>query len=74
MNRTLQAVKEFLRPTSVRHHSLPPLEAGLRPNSRLDAAVPLTPPGDYEVDDVLPVSADRWWFSAGTGVFAWEKG
>ncbi|MCA1846018.1 MAG: SMP-30/gluconolactonase/LRE family protein, partial [Actinobacteria bacterium] len=40
----------------------------------LDAAVPLTPPGDYEVDDVLPVSADRWWFSAGTGVFAWEKG
>lgn len=74
MNRTVRAVKEFLRPASVSHHSLPPLEAGLRPNSRLDDARPLTPPGDYQVDDVLAASADRLWFSAGTALLVWEKG
>jgi hypothetical protein len=74
VNRTLQSVKEFLRPASVKHHSLPPLEAGLRPNSRLDDAVPLTPPGDHEVDDVVAASPDRVWFTAGTAVLVWEKG
>jgi hypothetical protein len=74
VNRTLQAVKEFLHPASVRHHSLPPLEAGLRPNSLLDDATQLTPPGEYEVDDVLATSADRLWFTAGTALLVWEKG
>jgi hypothetical protein len=74
VNRTLRAVKEFLRPASVSHHSLPPLEAGLRPNSRLDDARPLTPSGEYQADDVLAASGDQLWFSAGTGLLLWEKG
>jgi hypothetical protein len=67
-------VKEFLRPASVKHHSLPPLEAGLRPNSRLEQAVPLTPPGDYEPDDVCTLESGGLRFTAGTAVFAWEAG
>jgi hypothetical protein len=74
VNRTLRAAKEFLRPASVSHHSLPPLEAGLRPNSRLEEAQPLTPPGELEVDDVLAVSPDRFWLTAGTWLHSWEKG
>jgi hypothetical protein len=74
VNRALQGVKEFLRPTSVKHHSLPPLEAGLRPNSRLEQAVPLTPPGDYEPDDVCVLENGGLRFTAGTAVMAWESG
>ena len=36
MSRTASAVREFLSPGSIRRASIPPLEAGLRPNSRLD--------------------------------------
>jgi hypothetical protein len=36
MSRTSSAIREFLSPGSIRRASIPPLEAGLRPNSRLD--------------------------------------
>lgn len=74
MSRALQAVKEFVRPSSVHHRSLPPLEAGLRPNSRLDGAVPLTPAGEHEPDDVVMVGPGRMRFTAGTALLAWDEG
>lgn len=74
MNRLLRGVKEFISPASVKHHSLPPLEAGLRPNSRLEAAVALTPPGEYEPDDVCVLPSGGIRFTAGSKVLAWESG
>jgi len=74
VNRVMRGVKEFLRPASVKHHSLPPLEAGLRPNSRLEEAVTLTKPGDYEPDDVCVLESGGIRFTAGNAVYAWESG
>jgi hypothetical protein len=54
MTRSSTAIREFLRPGSIRRPSLPPLEAGLRPNSRLDEAVVVIREDDVEVDDLAP--------------------
>jgi hypothetical protein len=48
-------VKELINPGWVRHPSVPPLEAGLRPNDKLDEASVIA--GDFEVDDLV-VSAE----------------
>jgi hypothetical protein len=52
MTRSSVAIREFFRPGSIRRPSLPPLEAGLRPNSRLDEAVVVLREDDVEVDDL----------------------
>jgi hypothetical protein len=55
MTRTTTAIREFLRPGSIRRPSLAPLEAGLRPNSRLDEASVVLQEDGIEADDVV------WW-------------
>ena len=60
-----RAVREFIAPGSVRHTSIPPLEAGLRPNSRLDEATPILSSPDAELDDIV-VARERIFVSRGT--------
>ncbi|TSD94096.1 hypothetical protein FOS14_21455 [Skermania sp. ID1734] len=69
MNRTLTAVKEFLIPSLGRHRTVPPMEAGMRPNSRLDAAELLLPAGEYEPEDVALTDSGALVFSSGKSVF-----
>lgn len=51
MSSLLTTVKEFINPNWVRHSSVPPLEAGLRPNDRLDCADVVAP--GFEADDLV---------------------
>lgn len=50
MSGRLQTVKELINPGWVRHPSVPPLEAGLRPNDKLDGGEVLL--RDFEADDL----------------------
>jgi hypothetical protein len=52
MSRKRQLFLEWLMPGRVRSSAIPPLEAGMRPNSRLDSATRLAELPPYEVDDV----------------------
>lgn len=70
MNRFLTGVKEWISPDSVAHSSVPPMDAGLRPNSLLDKASDLLVAGEHEPDDVTTLSSGRVWFSSGCSV--WE--
>lgn len=71
MNRALRGVKEWINPSWARHRSIPPFEAGLRPNRLLDEASVLLPEGStIEPDDVAFLSSGDLVFSSGTGVFA----
>ena len=54
----LGTVREIVRPGSVRHRSLRPMEAGLRPDSRLDDALLLTEPGVFEPECLAVVGSD----------------
>jgi hypothetical protein len=65
MNRSLRTLRELLAPGSVRHSSLPPMEAGLRPNSDLDHAEVLVKDDVMEPEDVLFGHDGRVRFSAG---------
>jgi hypothetical protein len=66
----LSSVKEWLSPASVVHRSVPPMDAGLRPNNVLDEATTLTAPGEHEPDDVVLVSSRELWFSSGSAVWS----
>ncbi|MPZ62172.1 MAG: hypothetical protein GEU93_12930 [Propionibacteriales bacterium] len=68
MNRTLTAIKEWINPNWATHMSIPPMERGLRPNSRLDHAHALLTPGDYEPEDLLVLDSGAIWFSSGTAI------
>lgn len=65
MNRSLRTLRELLAPGSVRHSSLPPMEAGLRPNSDLDRADVLLQDEALEPEDVLVGADGRIRFSSG---------
>lgn len=68
MNRTLTAIKEWINPNWARHLSIPRMERGLRPNSRLDRADAMLTPGDYEPDDLVVHDSGTVWFSSGTAI------
>ncbi|MCP2288827.1 hypothetical protein ACFYT3_05770 [Nocardia amikacinitolerans] len=74
MNRALATLKEWINPDWARHRSVPPFEAGLRPNRRLDEAEPLLPHGEHEPDDVLVRPGGEIVFSSGNTVFALDGG
>jgi hypothetical protein len=74
MNRTLTAIKEWLNPNWAHHQSVPPLEGGLRPNTRLDEADVLVEPGDDEPDDVLLRASGAVWFTSGPALWQVENG
>jgi len=63
-----ETLRELVRPGSVRRRSLRPMEAGLRPDSRLDDAVLLTEPGAFEPECVA-VLGDDIVFGHGSAVF-----
>jgi hypothetical protein len=68
VNRTLAAIKEWVNPNWGTHTSIPPMERGLRPNSRLDSAQVLLDPGVYEPDDLVLLDSGAIWFSSGAAV------
>lgn len=74
MNRTVAAIKEWVNPNWGTHVSIPPMERGLRPNSRLDSADVLLDPGDFEPDDLLVRESGGIWFSSGTAVHELKDG
>nr|MCW2728222.1 hypothetical protein [Aeromicrobium sp.] len=65
MSRLWGTLAELISPGTVRHQSVAPLEAGLRPNSALDAASVLLDGAEY--DDLVPIGDDIV-VSAGTTV------
>lgn len=69
MNRTLSTLKEWLNPDWARHRTIPPFEAGLRPNRRLDDSSTLLAHGAYEPDDLLVRDSGDIVFSSGDTVF-----
>ncbi len=64
----LETLRELVRPGSIRYRSLPPMEAGLRPDSRLDDAVLLTEPGGFEPECVAVLGEDVY-FSHGSALY-----
>jgi hypothetical protein len=66
-------VRELVSPGSVRHRSLRPMEAGLRPDSRLDDAVLLTEPGAFEPECVAVLGGSVV-FSQGSAVHRLDPG
>lgn len=70
MNRALRGIKEWINPSWARHRSIPPFEAGLRPNRLLDESSVLLPPDPtIEPDDVAFLPSGDLVFSSGTRVF-----
>jgi hypothetical protein len=72
MSRLVTSVKEWINPGWVVHGSVPPMDAGLRPNSVLDDATELLAVGEHEPDDVVALSPDLLWFSSGNAVWKLE--
>ena len=70
MSPALLGLREWISPSSVRRPSVPPMDAGLRPNDLLDKARELTPAGQHEADDVAVLPDGRVWFSAGSSVWS----
>ncbi|RDI55964.1 hypothetical protein [Nocardia mexicana] len=69
MNRTARTVAEWINPAWGRHRTVPPMDAGLRPNRRLDEAADLLPTGAYEPDDVIVTDSGAVLFSSSSAVF-----
>lgn len=61
-----QTLLELVNPNWVRHSTVPPLEAGLRPNTLLDTADPLLP--GFEADDAVVLADGSVAFSSGSEV------
>jgi hypothetical protein len=74
MNRTISALKEWLNPDWARHRAVPPFEAGLRPNRRLDEGMALLPDAEFEPDDVLIRDNGEVVFSSGDSIFTLTDG
>ncbi|MEU4596011.1 hypothetical protein [Nocardia sp. NPDC023988] len=74
MNRTINAMKEWLNPDWARHRTVPPFEAGLRPNRRLDEGVTLLPDVEFEPDDVRIRDNGAVVFSSGDSIFTLTEG
>ncbi|MEV6362288.1 hypothetical protein [Nocardia asteroides] len=74
MNRTISALREWLNPDWARHRAVPPFEAGLRPNRRLDESTVLLAEAEYEPDDVLLRESGAVVFSSGDSIFTLADG
>ncbi|MGM7648444.1 hypothetical protein ACSVDM_26360 [Nocardia sp. JW2] len=74
MNRTISALREWLNPDWARHRTVPPFEAGLRPNRRLDEGETLLPAAEFEPDDVFIRDNGEVVFSSGDGIFTLADG
>jgi hypothetical protein len=70
MSRTLTALKELVRPGAVTRSSLPPMEAGLRPNSLLDTAPTVSGCPPHAPEDLLFRTDGTLWCSAGTSLWS----
>lgn len=70
MRRTVAVIKEWINPDWASHRTIPPMEAGLRPNHRLDDAAELLPADAFEPDDVAVTDDGTVVFSAGDTIHA----
>ncbi|MFJ5875379.1 MULTISPECIES: hypothetical protein [unclassified Streptomyces] len=69
MRRALSVIGEWINPGGARHRTVPPMEAGLRPNRRLDEARELLPEEGHEPDDVVLTASGALFFSSGDTLF-----
>ncbi|GHB73962.1 hypothetical protein GCM10010377_75540 [Streptomyces viridiviolaceus] len=69
MNRTLAVIREWINPDWARHRTVPPMEAGLRPNRRLDEAHVLLPAEAYTPDDLVLTESGTVMFSSEESIF-----
>ncbi|MDF1602213.1 hypothetical protein [Nocardioides sp. YIM 152315] len=67
MSRLVRSLVEFIRPGTLHSPSIPPLEAGLRPNTRLETAAVLARSERHCLDDIV-LAEGRLFVSAGTTV------
>ncbi|MFF0488722.1 hypothetical protein ACFYTQ_06835 [Nocardia sp. NPDC004068] len=74
MNRALATLAEWINPAWGRHRTVPPMDAGLRPNLRLDEAAELLPTGAHEPDDVVVTDSGTVLFGSGNAVWSWRDG
>jgi hypothetical protein len=74
MNRAIKTIKELINPAWGHHRTVPPLDAGLRPNDRLDSATALLPSDKYAPDDVLVTETGTIVFSSGDTLFELHQG
>jgi hypothetical protein len=74
MNRTLATLAEWINPAWGQHRTVPPMDAGLRLNGRLDEAVELLRTGAYEPDDVVVTDSGVILFGSGNHLLSLSGG
>ncbi|WP_216892649.1 SMP-30/gluconolactonase/LRE family protein [Nocardia alni] len=74
MNRTIATLAEWINPAWGRHRTVPPMDAGLRANRRLDEAQELLPTGAYAPDDLVVTESGAVLFSSGNSLFSLRDG
>ncbi|MBY8856969.1 SMP-30/gluconolactonase/LRE family protein [Nocardia sp. CA2R105] len=74
MNRTFATLAEWIDPSRGQHRTVPPMDAGLRPNRRLDEAQQLLPNDIYEPDDIVIAESGSVLFSSGRSLFSLRDG
>lgn len=74
MSGAVNALLEWANPAWGRHRAVPRMEAGLRPNLRLDEATELVPAGDHQPDDIVVTTTGAVLFSDGRQVFELRDG
>lgn len=74
MSSMLTTLKEWVNPGWGRHRIVPPMEAGLRPNLRIDQGEELLTSGQFEPDDVVIREDGTVVFSAGSSIHELRDG
>ncbi|MGA4788803.1 hypothetical protein [Nocardia sp. AB354] len=74
MNRTIATLAEWINPAWGKHRTVPPMDAGLRPNRRLDEAKELLPDDIYEPDDVVITESGSVLFGSGAYLLSLRDG
>ena len=66
------SVKEFIAPGSVSRTSIPPFEAALRANSKLDEAQLVLESAEHEPNSIVAIGGNSFRFSSGNSVFSYD--
>lgn len=74
MNRTIATLAEWINPAWGKHRTVPPMDAGLRPNRRLDEARELLANDVYAPEDVVITASGAVLFGSGNSLFSLRDG